>query len=406
MLGVMKKCLWVAATFLFGSVLLAAPTAPPAPAPEASADRTTPGVEAARAVSTLTGVAISPLLGVGAVGAWKYYRTPLERRAGLPWFARPWFWSPALLIVLMVFIKDAFGPAMPTVLKKPFDLAELFENKLSAVLAAGAFVPIVASIFHSAGEGGQLSAWGLAAIDLAPLGNLLVLPLALAAFVVVFLAGHAINVLILISPFATVDAALKSGRLLLVSSVAATSLANPYVGAAWALAIVLVSYFIAGWSLRMSVFGTVFAWDLVTFGQKRCRPAPGRCWAFTARKMEKAPVRTFGRLARDEQGGLVLHYRPWLILPRRTLALPAGERFVGRGLFFPEVRRLTGAESEAELTLPPRYRSHEEKLAELHQLGPVRDIGLRRGVKAVWGWLKSCCGLGSKAPSASAPLAA
>jgi hypothetical protein len=398
----MKKCLWMAAALLLSHAVLAAPAGPREPARPAPAERPAPGTEAARALSTLTGVAISPLLGVGAVGAWKYYRTPPEQRARLPWFARPWFWSAAMLIVLMVFFKDVCGPAMPTALKKPFDLAELFENKLSALLAAGAFVPIVASIFHSAGEDSQLSAWGLAAIDLAPLGNLLVTPLAVAAFLVVFLAGHAINVLILLSPFATVDAALKSCRLLLVSSVAATSLANPYVGAAWAVVIILVSYFIAGWSFRMTVFGTVFAWDLVTFRHRRFRPAPERCWAFTARQIERAPVRTLGRLMRDDRGGLALHYRPWLVLPRRTLALPPGNRFVGRGLFYPEIRRRAGAEAEAELTLPPRYRSHEEELARLQQFDSVQDIGLRRGLQAVCAWLKGVCGYGRK--SLPAPL--
>ena len=42
----------------------------------------------------------------------------------------------------------------------------------------------------------------------------------------------------------------------------ATSLLNPYLGAVWALLIIAVSWLIAGWSLRLTVFGTVFAWDL------------------------------------------------------------------------------------------------------------------------------------------------
>ena len=45
-------------------------------ASDASLARSTPGVEAAQAISTLTGVAISPLLGVGGIGAWKWWKAP------------------------------------------------------------------------------------------------------------------------------------------------------------------------------------------------------------------------------------------------------------------------------------------------------------------------------------------
>jgi hypothetical protein len=404
----MKRHLCTVAALLVCGVLLAAPASVDRPVAAPAQAAKAPGVEAAQALSTLTGVAISPLLGVGAVGAWKYWRAPSVSRDQLPWFAQPWFWGPALLLVMLVFVKDLAGTSLPTTLKKPFDLIELFENKVSGLVMAGAFVPIIASIFHSVGEGSQIGTWGLGMIDLASLGNVLVVPLALAAFVVVFLAGHAVNVLILISPFTTLDAALKSARLFLVSTVAATSLANPYVGAAWALIIILVSYFIAGWTVRLTVFGTVFAWDLATLGHRRFRPDPRQNWAFTARKIEQTPVRTYGRLSRDEEGRLTLRYRPWLILPPRTLTLPPSQHCVGRGLLYPEIRRITGEASVADFTLPPRCRTHEEGLVGIYRLAAVEDIGLRRGFKAVWQWLKNLLGARQKStstPSLAVPAA-
>jgi hypothetical protein len=42
--------------------------------------------------------------------------------------------------------------------------------------------------------------------------NALMVPIAMAAFFIVFLASNAINILILLSPFTTVDAALKGFR--------------------------------------------------------------------------------------------------------------------------------------------------------------------------------------------------
>src|SRR5512135_2330037 len=109
------------------SVLLAAavamavgcwsPSACRAAAPEespSSTAATTPGTELAHAISEITGVAISPLLGVSAVGAWKYLhaQTPQERDR-LPWFAQPWFWIPALLLVTACFLKDTVGITAP-----------------------------------------------------------------------------------------------------------------------------------------------------------------------------------------------------------------------------------------------------------------------------------------------------
>ena len=74
-------------------------------APSTSA--ATPGTDLAHAISEITGVAISPLLGVSAVGAWKYFhaQTP-QQRARLPWFAQPWFWIPAFVLVTACFLKD------------------------------------------------------------------------------------------------------------------------------------------------------------------------------------------------------------------------------------------------------------------------------------------------------------
>ena len=42
-----------------------------------------PGVELSQGITEITGVAISPLLGVSSVGAWRYWKTPLGERAAL-----------------------------------------------------------------------------------------------------------------------------------------------------------------------------------------------------------------------------------------------------------------------------------------------------------------------------------
>ena len=366
----------------------------------ATTDNNLPGRQFAQTISLITGVAISPLMGVGAVGAWQYFhaKTP-EQKARLPWFANPWFWVPALLLVAACFVKDSAGVAMPAVLKKPFDVAETIEHKISGLVATGAFVPIAAAIFHSSsgsGDGAGLSAAGFAAIYLSWLYNSLMVPVAMAAFFIVFLASNAINILILLSPFTVFDAALKAFRTAIIASIVVSSWANPWIGAAWALIIIAFCYLIAGWSFRLSHFGLVFVWDFVTRRCNRFTPDLTANKMFLGRKINQVPARSYGKLSRDEKGRLVLNYHPWLVLPARTLTLPEAQYAVGKGAFFSEIFQLDGDSERIALLLPPRYRSHEEQLVAIYNFVDVRPTGLH----AVWQWVKSL--FGGKTPTAPA----
>jgi hypothetical protein len=343
-----------------------------------------PGVAIAQQISLLTGIAISPLFGSGAYGCYKWYNATPEQRPGLPWFAQMWFWLPALLIVAMCFIKDTAGNALPTAAKKPFDIIEAFENKISGLVATGAIVPFLMMLTKDSGAPqAMLSSLGVAAADFSWLYNLIIIPISMVAFFFVFLASNAVNVLIILSPFTTVDAALKGARLVLLGTVAATALANPWVGAAWALFIIIVSYFIAGWSFRLSHFGLVYLWDFFTLRSKRFKPAT-RNRMFLGRRINKIPARTYGTVFRDEKGNLVLKYRPWLILQPRLMTLPEGQYAVGKGLVNSEIMRVEGEKTKTALLLPPRYRSHEAELVAAYGLAGVRPVGLSAAVK----WLK------------------
>ena len=395
----MKKSLTILSALALGATFTALAVTKASPNPAPTPARNTPGVELAQTLSTVTGVAISPLLGVGAVGAWKYYHTPPEKRAHLPWFAQPAFWMPALLLVALVGIKDILGTTAPTALKKPFDIAEAIENKISGLVAAGAFVPLLVTTFHDTGtETVMLSSMGFATMDLSWLYNLIMVPAAMAAFIVVWLVGNAIHILIVLSPFTTVDAALKAARLALLATVPATSYINPWLGALWAAIIIIVSWFIAGWSLRLTHFGIVFLWDYLTFRRNRFTPHPTANKMFLGRKLNKVPTRTYGRLARNNAGKLVLNYRPWFVLPARTVELPDGNYVVGCGLLYCEVMRAEGADTKTMLLLPPRYRGHETDLVKIYGLAGTREVGLR----AAWKGLKELFGFRAKVQPAVA----
>lgn len=364
------------------------------------------GLEIAKALTMITGVAISPLLGVGAVGAYDYFTTPKERKGELPWYAHPSFWVPALLLVGAVAAKDAFGTVLPPGLKKPLDVAETIENKVSGFVVAGAFVPLVATIFHASGGSGQtnLAASGFAAISFAPLLNILTIPLAVAVYIFVWLVGHVINVLILVSPFGVVDAALKSARTALLGLLVVVHKIDPWAGAVLSLVIIVIAYFLAGWSFRLMIYGSVFTWDFVTRRRKRFKPAPTANWMFTARKIEKTPIRTYGKLMKTEDGRLTFEYKPWLFMQKCTQTLPVGKYAIGRGLFCPDFLLVEGEKTRALLTMPPRYKKHEEEVAQAYGITDVRDTGLLKGIKAIWRWFtRNLFGAESKEAAAVAP---
>jgi MFS family permease len=395
--ALMKKSLIALLIVCLGFSLVTAHAA--ATTATAATDKNTPGREMAQTLSLITGVAISPLLGVGAVGAWQWWqaKTP-EQKAKLAWYANPLFWIPALLLVGACAVKDSAGIALPPGLKKPFDVAETIEHKISGLVATGAFVPIAASIFHasSSGDGASWSAAGFAAIDLSWFYNALMIPIAMAAFFIVFLASNAVNILILLSPFGAVDAALKAFRTSIIASIAVTSFANPWIGAAWALVIIFISWLIAGWSFRLSHFGISFIWDFVTRRCNRFHPDPAANKVFLGRKIDYVPARTYGKLSRDEKGGLTLKYHPWLVLPERTLTLPPVKYAAGKGLFFSEILQVDGDNARIALLLPPRYRGHEYELVAIYGLTDVRDTGLL----AAWAWFKAVLGFKAKIPAA------
>ncbi|HTL66749.1 MAG TPA: hypothetical protein VL200_03730 [Lacunisphaera sp.] len=388
----------------------------PAPAAEkktaASAPKA-PGVELAVMASQVTGIAISPLLGVSCVGAWQWWgaHTPAEK-AALPWFAQVKFWLPALLLVLVCAAKDTFGAMVPPGLKKPLDVAETFENKVSGLVAAGAVVPSLVAlgsklITHQAGFGhlpavsSGLAMVQLGAFDFSWLLTILMVPLSVAVFAVVWVVAHAINVLILLSPWGGVDAFLKASRTAVLSLVAATAYIDPVVGATLSLVIVVVAWFLAGWAFRLMVFGTVFSWDFFTLRHRRFALRADGNKLFTAREISGVPLRTYGRLYQEADGRLLFKYRPWLVLAERTTEIPREGLVVGRGVFYSEV---LGFEKTADrnvtlLLLPPRYRGHEELFARTYHISGTCDVGLRRA----WSWLKEALGFGAKraAPAAA-----
>ncbi|QYM79524.1 hypothetical protein K0B96_02595 [Horticoccus luteus] len=345
-----------------------------------------PAAPVAQALTAVTGIAISPLLGTSAYGAYQWFRAKDDAaRAKLPWFAQWYFFAPALLLVGACAAKDALGAIVPPGLKKPLDMLETVENKISGLIAAGAVVPILMMTAAQAGQSTPVAAGGGGASALAMVhfgaadGRWLLGAAAVAVAIVTFgfvwMASHAINVLILLSPWGAVDAALKSLRTGLMGLLALTAIINPWAGAALAVAIIVVAYFLAGWAFRLTTFGSAFCWDFFTLRRTRFHVADEANAMFAGGNLPEVPARTYGRLRREEDGSLVFAFKPWLVLPERRVPLPTNALYIGRGLFFSAI---VTEEGRSYLLLPPRYRGHERAVLDVYKFVSVQDAGLRR----------------------------
>lgn len=367
----------------------AAPTAAPA-----KQEQYLPGVALSQGITEITGVAISPLLGVSAVGVWRYWQTPAAARHRLPWFCQPWAWGTGLVILALCFLKDSLGTALPGVLKKPFDMLELFENKASAAVASASFVPVVANQMAEHFKAGHpevvVPSASLVAASFAGIDVLwLFVPLSVIAFLLVWICSHAINVLIILSPFSTVDAVLKIARASLLASVGLIYAVAPWLAAALCLVIIAIAAWLAPSALRLAIFGARFAADILLPGRGKRRATPEAPHAFTLGRMGGLPARTGGRLVALEDGGTVFRYRRWCILDERSVPLPEGSRLVAKGLLSPSLVHRASDTTEVEVLLfLPRYRGHEEAIAGHMKCHGVRDHAFARGFAAVKSWLK------------------
>ncbi|HLP09066.1 MAG TPA: hypothetical protein VK178_12940 [Opitutaceae bacterium] len=370
--------------------------------PLVSKSKETPviGTQLASTLTQITGIAISPMLGVSALGAYRWAKadTP-EEKAALPWYAAPQYWITGLLIVGAVALKDAAGASLPPGWKKPLDVAETLENKLSGIVAAGAVIPFTLDTLSSVlaggggGQGALVGSGGLAMIQLgfidgATVLNVLLAPFAVAVFLLVWITAHAINVLILLSPWGAVDAVLKSLRMSVLGLLGITHFMPPWAGILCSLVVIVASYFLAGWAFRLTVYGSMFCWDFFTLRRHRFEPDAKENAVFAGDGIKNTPLRTYGRLARTEAGKLRFRYRPWLVLPEKQVELPDHPLAVGRGCFYPTIEATVGDEERTIILLPPRYKGHEDAFARACGIDAITEVGLRRA----WGVIKELFG--------------
>ena len=366
------------------------------------------GQQISSAVATVTGVSVSPLVGVCVLGAWEHYRTPKAQREKLPLYTRPVFWIPIGVLLVLILIKDTVGGFAPLV-KKPLDAAEvLLLNKASLILVAfpvlfhqvarlmGAqslsdalalLAGSLQTVVYAAGpEGSTLHTAGHLAL------GVVLLAVGSVTVVVVWMVGHAFDVLALLSPFPFLDLLLKGFRNAIFVALAVTAAVNWKLGLAASLALILVSLALAGWAYRLLVFGVRFSWDLlrVLITEWRRLPSPDKPILAFAARVTSVPRRTYGKLSRDSEGALVFQCRRFGVGPGRGLRLGnASEYEVGKGLLYPSLVSPNADRTKYRVMfrLLPGYLGSEGAVQNSLGLAGVRDIRWSKGLLSFWQWL-------------------
>jgi hypothetical protein len=245
----------------------------------------------------------------------------------------------------------------------------------------------------------SIAALGFAGIDAA----WLIVPAAVIAFLLVWICSHAINVLIILSPFSTLDALLKLARTGVLASVGLVYLIAPWLAAALCLVIIAIAAWLAPAALRLAIFGSRYAADILLPWRGRKRATPEQPHAFTLGRVAGLPPRTGGRMVLLDDGSAVFRYRRWCVLDERTIPLPDGTRHLEKGLLSPALVHRAGGEEMKLLLFLPRYRGHEEGMVGHLKLHGVREHSLARGFAALKEWVRGILRRGDVEPVTRVP---
>jgi len=365
------------------------------------------GSAISRELSKTVGIAVNPLLGLMVVGGYRYF-TAVKNGEPIRWYYSPAFLILLAILLVLVGLNDTIGEAHPPS-KKVLDGVALTQQYILAALALAAIVPglvevltqpvteVVSGLFQLLGPE---TAWAADGAEGGGVGSVVGVIAAVVSsiiaggiFLMVWLASAVVEALTLISPVPFTGVMLKGLRLVVLAMLAITALISPILGLVAVLIVLYLAYRLAGWSVRMTVYGAVIIGDFLrqraaSMEESDMLPAA----AFAAREMEGIPRRSFGRLVCEGEL-LVFRARPWLVLPVRRVVCPtaARELTAARGTWGPSVVEQTDEDTVQSLfELPPRYLGHEEALAKALGLsGEVMDLSIRGRVTSAWRWIRA-----------------
>jgi hypothetical protein len=314
--------------------------------------------------------------------------------------------GPLLMVVGLGLLLTLFKDVLPvSLVKKPGDATEVATSPVPALMGLALILPgLIEHLTPPAAEAfqamlnsiGPSQAYAAADPNLAfPgvsalaewLGAVLAAVAGAIVYAAVWLLSNTLTILCLVVP-APLGPVVKSGRLSLLAMLHTLNLYHPGLALLLSALIILIAFLISRWAFKLTVWGMLYSFDLLTRAWRKREPGPEPTAFITGegRKVLKIAKRTLGHLT-VENGRLLFRYRYFLLFPRQK-ELPPSERLaLGRRLTTPVI--LLRAEDRLVPLLAFRLssRTHEELLARRFGGLEVVEVGLSKWLKGACSWM-------------------
>ena len=306
------------------------------------------------------------------------------------------------LLLLLILLKDVLPVSF---LKKPLDATEELTSLLPALMGLVFILPQLMdlltpataesfqALLDSVGSSQAYAADSLEPVtpgvsDLAKwLGGTAVALAGTITYFAVWLLSNTLTILCLLVP-APLGPVVKSGRLAVLGFLYALSTYHPWLTLFFSIAIIIIAFLICRWSFKLTVWGGLYSFDILTLAWRRHKPGPKPMAFITGngQKVLRIPKRTLGRLT-IENGRLIFRYRYFLLLPREVELPPLNQIAIGQRLTSPLILQRIENRLVPLLSFRLSCRTHEELLAQQFGGLDVLKVGLSKWLKGAWSWL-------------------
>ena len=339
-------------------------------------------------ITQITGLAINPLLVLIVIGVLDWQSLPEGATPLL--HANPWFWGSLCALLAFSLGLRLLTPLIPG-FGKLLKGVILVEQKIMGLLTAGLLIPTIALTMENTGltssDHAQVAVAGIFGTSGYVVAGLLI-------YSVVWVVSHVIDSLVLLSPFALIDATLLTMRGALLAILGVAYWIHPAISAGICCVLIVICFLIAGWCIRINILASTFAFDLLTLRCKWMRPNQWPIRVFITGKSGLAPTRTRGLLEHDPDG-LRLRWRRFYWPIKRSTVLHRGSAKLVRGVVWSELYAESSPKVLVTLILPPRYFNHDQWISE-HLEIPAENGTIRRGVAGVVDFFRNIWSAGSK----------
>lgn len=345
----------------------------------------------AQNAAQLTGIALEPLLMVGAIGAYKYLTSSEEAKSMLPWYYMPWFWIICLIVYVAIHFPTAlsifgFPPQISSALKACGKVIGLvvtspivFDNITSI-----ARIPQLQTVLSNAQSYTYLNAslipWNWFSGVPETLWFITIIPMLFFIFFAMWLLNFVFHILVFLCPFGFIDALLELFKMIFYAILLVVAIFLPQLVFVLVIPIAFISVISFGWSVRRTVMGFVFFKDFIN-RKKETSVDESEIVAFAGKSLG-FPNKCYGKLMKKD-GNLLFSYKRYFLFKKIKIInnpeLILKKEFLYSNLY---------CNGTFLCTLPLRYQKITEKIQVNLNIQKIEDGTLKKGLKGIVKWIK------------------